>query len=231
MVGPAGAFMANDNLHVIVLAAGAATRFGSPKQRARFDGQPLLRLMLGRAQELAGAGVSVVLGAHAAELTSLLAHSTASVLINRSWKEGIASSIRLGIERLPGSCAGALLLLADQVQVSATDLARLATVWRRQRNHAVAAQYGGGVGVPAIFPRNAFPALRQLRGDRGAQAWLAAHGDRVVAVPMPRAAMDIDTVEDLVRANALAEQERTSVPPVKEISGAEVARVLEIDSP
>lgn len=226
--------MAADSLHVLLLAAGAATRFGAAKQAARLEGQPLLRLMLNRAHELAGSAVSVVLGARAAELVPLIGASTASVLINRNWEEGIASSIRLGIEHLPGSCDGVLLLLADQVQVSAQDLNQLASVWRRQPQFAAAAQYGGGVGVPAIFPRNAFRALLQLRGDRGAQAWLRANDTRVVGIPMPRAAIDIDTPADLALVQAQAEQAQqagSDTRAVREISGAEVTRVLGIESP
>ena len=225
--------MASDSLHVLLLAAGAATRFGGAKQAARIDGQPLLRLVLNRAHELAGSAVSVVLGARAAELVPLVGASNASVLINRQWEEGIASSIRLGLEHLPGSCDGVLLLLADQVQVGTQDLVELASVWRRQPLLAAAAVYGGGAGVPAIFPRNAFRALSQLRGDRGAQAWLRANPTRVVGVPMPRAAFDIDTPEDLARVQGLAER-RDAVAPgdtAREISGAEVTRVLGIESP
>jgi molybdenum cofactor cytidylyltransferase len=224
--------MAADSLHVLLLAAGGASRFGSAKQAARLDGTPLLRLMLARAQELAGPAVSVVLGAHAAELVPLISGVSASILVNRQWQEGIASSIRLGLERLPGGCDGVLLLLADQVQVGTPDLARLAAAWRRQPLLAAAAQYDGRLGVPAIFPRSAFGALLRLRGDRGAQGWLRAHAERVAAVPMPRAAIDIDTPEDLARAQALLEQEPSlSAPSAKEISGAEVTRVLGIESP
>ena len=73
----AGTSVAADSLHVLLLAAGAATRFGGAKQAARIDGQPLLRLMLNRAHELAGSAVSVVLGARAAELVPLVGASNA----------------------------------------------------------------------------------------------------------------------------------------------------------
>lgn len=224
--------MAADSLHVLLLAAGGASRFGSAKQAAKFAGTPLLRLMLSRAQELAGPAVSVVLGARAAELVPLIAGVSASVLVNRQWQEGIASSIRLGLERVPSGCDGVLVLLADQVQVGTAELTQLAATWRRQPLLAAAAQYGGRLGVPAVFPRSAFSALQQLRGDRGAQGWLRANAARVVAVPMPRAAIDIDTPEDLARANALAEQEAVpGASTAKEISGAEVTRLLGIPSP
>jgi molybdenum cofactor cytidylyltransferase len=151
-----------------------------------------------RAGEVAGAAVTVVLGAHAAELAPLLKHSAASVLINRDWQEGMASSIRLGVSRLPPSCGAVLLMLGDQAAVTSEDLKRLAGTWRRQPDYIAAARYGTTTGVPAIFPRTCFSDLQSLRGDVGARLLLQRNPDRVVRVPMPRAAIDLDTPEDLV---------------------------------
>jgi molybdenum cofactor cytidylyltransferase len=187
------------SLHAIVLAAGASTRFGSPKQLVRVDGRPLLHAAVSRAVEVAGHAVTVVLGANAAELAPLLSHSSASVVINRDWREGMASSIRAGVARLPGSCGGAMLVLADQAAVTAEDLRRLAGAWRRQPGYIVAAQYGATTGAPAIIPASMFRDLAELRGDRGAQALFKRNPDRVVRVPMESAAIDIDTPEDLLR--------------------------------
>src|SRR5690606_22179279 len=140
-------------LHVLVLAAGGSTRFGSPKQLVRVDGRPLLHSAVARAVELAGHSVAVVLGANAAELAPLLRHSPASVLVNRDWRDGLASSVRLGVQRVPPSCDGVLLVLADQPLVTTDDLRRLAGAWRKQPEHIVAASYSGTTGAPAIFPR------------------------------------------------------------------------------
>nr|PZN79734.1 MAG: nucleotidyltransferase family protein [Pseudomonadota bacterium] len=188
-------------LHAVVLAAGASSRFGSAKQLVRVDGRPLLHTIVSRAVEVAGYAVTVVLGARAAELTPLLRHSPASVVINRNWSEGLASSIRVAVERLPGSCGGVMLILADQAAVTAQDLKRLAEAWQRQPDYIIAAQYGTTTGAPAIFPRWTFGDLLELRGDRGAQMLLRRYSDRVVRVPMPRAAIDIDTPEDLLELN------------------------------
>ncbi len=185
-------------LHVLVLAAGGSSRFGSPKQLVRLEGRPLLHSAVARAVEVAGGAVTVVLGAHATELSALLRHSPATVIVNRDWTEGISSSIRIGIGRLPGSCEGVLIMLADQAAVTASDLKRLESAWRRQPLHIVAAQYGSTTGVPAIFPRTSFAQLLELRGDRGAQQLIRRDPDRVVRVPMPSAALDIDTPEDLL---------------------------------
>jgi molybdenum cofactor cytidylyltransferase len=165
-------------LYAIVLAAGASRRFGSPKQLVRVDGRPLMHTVVSRAIEIAG-------------------HST--IVINRDWSEGVASSIRAGIVRLPGFCTGAMLMLADQAAVTAEDLRRLAGTWRRQPDYMVAAQYGTTLGAPAIFPSSSFRDLTELRGERGASVLFHRNPDRVVRVPMESAGLDIDTPEDLLR--------------------------------
>jgi molybdenum cofactor cytidylyltransferase len=191
-----------DGLHAIVLAAGASTRFGSAKQLVRVAGRPLLHSAVTRAVDVAGAAVIVVLGARAAELTPLLTHSQSSVVINREWREGMASSIRAGVARLPASCTAVLLMLVDQAAVTTEDLNRLVSAWRRQPDYIAAARYGTTTGVPAIFPRSTFSDLQSLRGDVGARVLLQRNPDRVVRVPMASAAIDIDTPEDLLKLSS-----------------------------
>ena len=187
-----------NGLFAIVLAAGASTRFGSPKQLVRIAGRPLLHAAVTRAAEIAGSALVVVLGSGAAELAPLLKHSAGTIVINQEWREGLASSIRAGVAKLPGSCAGALLMPADQPSVSVEDLKRLAGTWRRAPLHIAAALYGGAPGLPAIFPRSLFAELARLRGDAGTRALLRRNSDRLVRVAMPSAAIDIDTPEDLL---------------------------------
>jgi molybdenum cofactor cytidylyltransferase len=191
-----------DGLFAVVLAAGPGTRFGSLKQLVRVAGRPLLHTAVTRAAEVTGNALIVVLGAGAAELAPLLKHSPGSVVINQDWREGLGSSIRWAVMRLPATCTGVLLMLADQAAVSADDLKRLAGTWRKQPQGFAAALYAGTVGVPAIFPRSAFRELTELRGDTGARALLRRNTDRVVRVPMPSAAIDLDTPEDLLALEA-----------------------------
>jgi molybdenum cofactor cytidylyltransferase len=193
---------AEGGLYGIVLAAGASTRFGSAKQLVRVAGRPLLHTTVSRTVEVTGSATLVVLGAHAAELAPLLTHTPASVIINQHWREGIGSSIRVGVARLPAACTGVMLVLADQAAVSTDDLRRLASAWRRQPDYVATALYAGTVGVPAIFPRSRFGELAELRGDIGARRLLQRNPDRVVRVPMESAALDIDTPEDLLALDA-----------------------------
>lgn len=188
----------DNNLQVLVLAAGSASRFGSPKQLARIAGQPLLHRAVSQATEVAGHAVTVVLGAHAERLAPLLRHSPATVVINRQWQEGMASSLRLGISALPGGSEGVMVTLADQAAITTFDLRRLASAWQRQPDWLIAASYEGRTGVPAVFPSSTFADFGELRGDTGARSILQRHTDRCLRLPMPNAAIDIDTPEDLL---------------------------------
>lgn len=199
-------------LHAAILAAGPSTRFGGPKQLARLDGGLVLHQAVARAGCVAGHSVSVVLGAHAREVAPALRQSPASVVLNRDWAEGIASSIRAAVRGAPPRCEGLLLLLADQVAVTADDLRRLFAAWRRQPILISAALHGGAAGLPAIFPRWAFPDLMELRGDRDPGLVLRRNSDRVVRIPMASAAIAFDTPQDL-RALEAAAAPATGVIP------------------
>lgn len=185
------------NLHVLVLAAGASTRLGQPKQLVKLGGVYVLSRVVSCAVSIGGSAVTVVVGAHAKELMPLLSHSPAAVIVNRHWEEGIASSIRVGLAAVPSSAEGLLIVLGDQVAVTNEDLRRLASAWNGQEGVIAAAVYQQHAGVPAIFPRWAFSELEQLRGDRGARVVIERNAFRLAHVPMPNAAIDLDTPEDL----------------------------------
>jgi CTP:molybdopterin cytidylyltransferase MocA len=186
-------------LHVAILAAGPGERFGSSKALARIDrGRPVLGQVLSRAVGVGGHSTSVILGAHARDVADAMRESGASVVLNRDWEEGIASSIRAAVRALPPATEALMLLLVDQVGVTAYDLARLRAGWRRQPTQLVTALCGGRACLPAVFPSWAFSELLGLRGDRGPEQLLRRHADRALRVPMPNASKDLDTPEDLL---------------------------------
>jgi molybdenum cofactor cytidylyltransferase len=189
-------------LHAAILAAGPSTRFGSPKQLIQLAGTPVLHWAVSNAARAAGPSVSVVLGASAGDITPLLRRSGASVVVNRGWSEGIASSVRAAVNAVPPGCEGLLLTLADQLAVTADDLRRLAVAWRRHPVLIVAALYDGAPGLPAIFPGWAFPDLLGLRGESDPRLVIRRHAERLVRVPMPSAALDVNTPEDLLAVGA-----------------------------
>ncbi|MEY4762966.1 MAG: hypothetical protein RLZZ200_2822, partial [Pseudomonadota bacterium] len=153
---------------------------------------------ISNAVAVGGNAVSVVLGAHAADIAPLLRNTPATTILNRDWEEGIGSSLRAAVRHLPGTCDGLLVMLADQPAVSAEDLRRLIGPWRSRPDAIVAASYSGIDGVPAVFPRWTFGELSALRGDMGARSLIRRHRERLIRVPLPSAALDIDTPADLL---------------------------------
>ena len=190
----------------VVLAAGASSRLGMPKQLLVHEGEALVR-RAARAAILAGADpVLVVLGADASRVRAALdGLAGVHVVENERWSDGLASSLAAGVRALlvAAPVDAVLVTLADQPLVGATELsALLARLGDGDDDRIVAAEYAGTIGVPAVIGREHADALLALSGDRGAGAWLRSQGDRVARVPMPAAAMDVDTPDDAARLAA-----------------------------
>jgi molybdenum cofactor cytidylyltransferase len=174
-------------LHAAILAAGPSARVGSLEQRLRLESGLVLHRAVANAASVAGHSVTVVLGAHAREVAPALRLSSASVVVNREWAEGLASTIRAAVRGTPPRCEALMLLHADQSAVSGEDLRRLFAVWRRHPVLIAAALHGGMPGLPAIFPRWTFSDLLELRGDEDVGRIFRRNVDRVVRIPIPNA--------------------------------------------
>ena len=189
------------NIPAIVLAAGASTRLGQPKQMLQHEGETLLARSIRLAREGGAVPVLAVLGAHSDVTFTEAQNAGAIPIINEVWQRGIASSIHAGVGmmKLVGPNApGVMLLTCDQPRLTADHLGRMLGMFRAQADEAiVASAYGGTTGTPAVFPRSVFPQLRALEGDRGARAILKEPPCAVVEVPFPGGAIDIDTPADL----------------------------------
>ncbi len=205
----------------VLLAAGASTRLGQPKQLLQlptFGGETLLDHAVGLAQAAGAMPLFVVLGAHAEEIQrqSQLSHCT--VLRNEAWAEGMASSIRIGIaaviEQAPNA-SGAILLVCDQPALSVEHLRQLLATHRKEPDNIAASHYAGRPGVPAVFPRALFPALMELQGDQGARAILQRSGRIVHQLEFPRGEWDIDSPGDMetLQSNAQTPSHRPHGQP------------------
>lgn len=182
-----------------VLAAGASSRLGQPKQLVSAFGQPLVVRAL---QQLTAAGcgpAGVVLGCQHERVAALLGHTAAVLLDNPDWEEGIASSVRVAVHWAAAlGCEALLLAACDQPLLTSSHVQALQTRWRAESCTAVASAYQGRRGVPVLFARTWFPRLLSLRGDRGAAA-LLQDDPEVAVVDWPDGAFDVDTTADLAR--------------------------------
>lgn len=187
----------------IILAAGASRRLGQPKQLLEFRGETLLERALRMAKESGAAPVLAVLGARFASICATIPFNDAIPVLNDQWEQGISSSIRAGLRevdvRAP-QASGALIMSCDQPRLTSMHLRELVDTFVAQTTPSiVASSYSGVQGVPAIFPRAAFPDLCALRGDKGARSLLVRPPCPVIVLPFEGGELDIDLPSDLAQ--------------------------------
>jgi molybdenum cofactor cytidylyltransferase len=191
--------MKSAGVAAIILAAGASRRLGRPKQLVEYKGETLIARAARIAREAGLEPVVVVLGA---EREAVRAAVRAKVVFaeNDEWQEGIASSMRAGlkaVEEVAPGAEGVLMMPCDQPQLTAEHLSRLVDCFAD--GAMVCSTYAGVRGVPAVFAREAFPALMMLSGDVGARKLLVDPVRRVIEVAFEGGEVDIDAPEDLGR--------------------------------
>jgi molybdenum cofactor cytidylyltransferase len=181
----------------VVLAAGASTRLGRPKQDVVLGRETLLE----RAVRVAGeAGLSpVIVVVREAKYLQPLEQRGAVVLLNPKAHEGMAASIRCGVAWAKANGAhGVVLMTCDQPGLRPEHLRALAA----EQAITTGSAYEGRVGVPAYFPAAAFDLLLSLEGDRGARDLL----QDAASIPQRALNVDVDTEEDFRVAQILFEK-------------------------
>ena len=137
----------------VVLAAGEASRFGSPKQ------QLMLADALGAVRASSVEEIVVVGGAYELE-------TDARIVQCDEWQRGMGASLRCGLEALPESTEAAVVVLADGPDLAPEAIDRVIAAWRDGRGDVIAASYGGVRGHPVLLSRSVWPEVP----DEGARA-------------------------------------------------------------
>ncbi|HKE81611.1 MAG TPA: nucleotidyltransferase family protein [Solirubrobacteraceae bacterium] len=189
----------------LILAAGGASRFGSPKQLAELDGVPLLQHAVSAMVDVfAIKRAVVVLGARADDIREAVDFRGAETVVCDAWADGMAASLRCGIEALGDEVDWAIVTLGDQPRITpqviswVTDEAAAAGDWVA----AVRTTYDGEPGHPVALSRWLMDEVRSLRGDVGARELLAAHPVLTVEAGRDCRPGDVDTPEDLEELRA-----------------------------
>jgi CTP:molybdopterin cytidylyltransferase MocA len=160
----------------VVLAAGASSRFGAPKQAI------LLPEVLARLEETDVDAVVVVSGAYSLE-------TAAPTVECEDWERGPGASLRCGLAALPSGVEAAVVVLADGPDLAPATVDRIIEVWQESAAEVVAATYDGVRGHPVLLARSAWPQVP----DEGARSLPA------LTVPCDDlgAPGDVDTPEQL----------------------------------
>ncbi len=161
----------------VVLAAGAASRFGEPKQRL------LLPRVLERLAQTSLQDVVVVAGAHE------LDPGGARLVDCPEWGRGPGASLRCGLSALSAETKAAVVCLADGPNLAPAAVERVVAAWRDGEGEVVAASYDGNRGHPVVIGRDAWESVP----DEGMRALPAA----LVPCDDLGAPGDVDSPEDL----------------------------------
>lgn len=143
--------------------------------------------------------VIAVLGSNSDLLKKELDGKGAEVIINKDWKEGMASSIRCGLQKLleiSPKVDAAILMVCDQPFVTAKLLDGLVEKYQNTGKPIIASSYANSMGTPALFDKTIFSSLLKLKGDTGAKKIMKKNPDQVAVVDFPLGNIDIDTEED-----------------------------------
>jgi CTP:molybdopterin cytidylyltransferase MocA len=177
----------------LLLAAGAGTRLGRPKALVRDpDGTSWLLRSIGVLRDGGCGEVTVVLGAEADMARDILAGKPVAVVEAVDWAEGMGASLRTGLRSLSGSNAvAACVHLVDLPDVGPGAVARVRAALGPDA--LVRATYAGRPGHPVLLGRDHWAAVADsVHGDRGARAYLDAHGVRDIDCSDLASGRDVD---------------------------------------
>ena len=188
-----------NNCAIIILAAGSSSRMGRPKQLLPYNGKSLLEHTVDMANDADANPVIVVLGANATLLEKEIKEKKIHIVENKEWKEGMASSVRCGLNTLlhiAPSADAVIIMVCDQPFVSSSLLNEMIAVQKRTGKPIVSSQYDTAIGPPALFHKTIFPELLELKGDAGARKIIEQQRNEVAIVLFTNGNIDIDTERD-----------------------------------
>lgn len=193
-----------------ILAAGASSRFGSPKQLAKIGNKTLVDLALDALSSARLEHTCVVLGCNFEVINDHLQKRQKStefdfhILQNLDWNSGLSTSIHTATKFAIAENATHLLLLAcDQPFVSPALIQKLLMFANEttHKNDIIACNYENSAGIPAIFPNIYFDDLLELTGDKGAKP-VILNSTSPVLIEFSDGSRDVDYPDELTSVQA-----------------------------
>ncbi|MDY7004602.1 MAG: nucleotidyltransferase family protein [Cyanobacteriota bacterium] len=189
----------NKSIGIIILAAGASTRLGQPKQLLIYKGNSLIFNTVEIAVNSGCSPIIVVLGAYADLILPEISDFPVKIVENSDWQAGMNTSLGAGIKTLQTThkiIEAVIIMVCDQPFLSTNLIQKMIDVYYLKLNPIVASEYAGVLGVPALFSSSIFPEMLNLKTDKGAKQIINKYARQVATVNFPRGEIDIDTFND-----------------------------------
>lgn len=181
----------------IVLAAGESRRMGRNKLLLPLAGEPLVRRACRRGIAAGLHPLIAVLGHESERVAEALAGLDCRLVLNPQRGGPMSGSLQREIEALPADADGAVVMLADMVNVTEEMLRALVLSAQGSAALLVCSRYAGTLAPPVLFRRALFDELRTLTGESCGRAVIEHHLEHALYVEWPGAALaDVDTPEE-----------------------------------
>ena len=182
----------------VILAAGGSSRYGECKQLVEINGSSLIRLTIDKLTGLfPNERIIVVVGANSEAVAQTVNNLPVKIVLNEEWQQGLASSLKAGLNNVEPDCQAVMIVLCDQALITAEHLCQLLDLWLACPSEITTSGYAGTIGTPAIIPVEFYPQVLALEGDAGAKSILKSNPERVRTIAIPEAEFDLDVPADL----------------------------------
>jgi molybdenum cofactor cytidylyltransferase len=196
----------NTPLGVVILAAGKASRMGEPKALLTYHGHSFLLNTYNLAQSVHPTGIVTVLGHYFDQMSTHCNTHKIPFVLNEAYENGMSSSIYCGLSYLLSHFPQinlVLILLADQPKISEEHISGLLQKVRSSKYLMVCTSYSDTYGVPAVFKKEYFHELLELKGEKGAKNLIEKGAlNQENTIFFEDGNMDIDTPEDYKKLHA-----------------------------
>ena len=188
------------NVSLIILAAGASTRMGMPKQLLMIEGKTLIRRVSEMAIDTSCHPIVVILGANKEPIRKEIEKIPLTIIENTKWEDGMSSSIKMGLvgAYLTHRDIDAVIFLTVDMPFVSVELINkmIKKATEDPDNQIVASFYENQVGIPVLFKRSVFNDLLELKGDEGAKKLVMENKDKTSLIDFPKGKFDLDTIDE-----------------------------------
>lgn len=192
------------NIYGIVLASGYSKRMGEQKLVLPWGGKTIFDQVLEAAKKSKLNGIYSVVPSECKSRTDISIQQRVNLIFNKASHLGMGNSLALAVDNLPKETDAVIILLADQPEISPTDINATYNHFFRQHPSEkviIRTHYKDDIkGHPILFSKHFFSEISRLEGDVGAKHIIQKYSDSVINVKsINEYPQDIDTPTDYVR--------------------------------